>query len=778
MKLIALSIAWVAGIYFGSLLSLSFYAFLLVFFFALFVAVLYRRRQAFLWMSLCLLALFGGIACYQWKTAEPTLHPSEHSGEVAIIGEVDRDPELQASTARLSLDARKIRSDGDWQEVSGKVLVYTQVFPGYSQGDVLELAGELHSPTRPGFSATMSYPQIEFLERGWLYGARNRLSDSLAEALSEPEASLAQAILLGDRSHVPDDLIIKFRDSGTSHLLAVSGLHVGCLAVIMLGGAAWAFGRQRPTYLIVTLATVWLYASLTGMRPPAFRAGIMFSLFLFALYLGRPRSALPSLALAAAVMVGLDPSVLWDVSFQLSFVAVTGIVLLVPYFTAIWRKRVVSRLEERTWLASSTWLVVYPLTVSLAAIIATYPLIAYYFGYVSVVGLPATFLALVALPVAILLSLVVAVLGLFTSSLALVVGWVDWLFLSYIVSVVEAFASLPFAGNQVAPVSAGWIWAYYGVFVAVLLRRRLAMIISKPVAWGRERSVNLPRFMYRPPRKWVIVPLLVAAVLVWVAVMASPDRKLEVSFLDVGQGDAILIQTPSGQQVLVDGGPDPEKICLELGDRLPFWDKSLDLVVLTHAEYDHLLGLVEVLGRYDIGLVLEPGLGRETLGYAEWRRMIDEDDIQTTVAKAGQHIDLGDGITMEVLHPQVELLEGSDSDINNNSVVLQLSWGEVSFLLTGDIFEEAEREILHNGCTLGSTVLKVAHHGSATSTCMQFLTAVGPRAAVICVGENDFGHPHGETLARLSGVEVYRTDEQGTVTFTTNGKRLWVETER
>ena len=206
---------------------------------------------------------------------------------------------------------------------------------------------------------------------------------------------------------------------------------------------------------------------------------------------------------------------------------------------------------------------------------------------------------------------------------------------------------------------------------------------------------------------------------------------------------------------------------------------STSLVVITHPEDDHVVGLVEVLRCYKVGQVLEPGLEQDTLAYEEWLRLIDEKNIKRTIAKAGQQIELGDGMRIEVLHPQEELLEGTDSDTNNNSVVLRLVWKEVSFLLTGDVYEEAEREILYQGYKLNSTVLKVPHHGSATSTSSHFLAAVNPQVAVISVGEdNPFGHPSDETLARLKGVKVYRTDEQGTVTFTTDGERLWVEVER
>jgi len=205
--------------------------------------------------------------------------------------------------------------------------------------------------------------------------------------------------------------------------------------------------------------------------------------------------------------------------------------------------------------------------------------------------------------------------------------------------------------------------------------------------------------------------------------------------------------------------------------------------VLTHPEDDHLVGLVEVLGRYRVGQVLEPGFEHDIPAYKEWLRLIDQKDIERTIAKAGQQIELGNGIRIEVLHPQEDLLEGTDSDTNNNSIVLRLVWKEVSFLLTGDIYEEAERQILYQGYKLNSTVLKIAHHGSATSTSSHFLAAVDPQVAVICVGEDNlFGHPHEETVdrlgERLSEDKIYLTSEDGTITFTTDGQRLWVETEQ
>ncbi|MCX5999320.1 MAG: ComEC/Rec2 family competence protein [Chloroflexi bacterium] len=744
MKLTALCICWVLGIYIGSICSPSLWPVFPAIACCVLVLALRHRMPASVWVGLCLVAFLGGVACYQWRHSDATVQSFADGRVVEVIGEVKREPQSEGGTASLYLAVRQIKTGGDWEGISGDVLVSTSVYPSHGQGEILSVTGTLQSLSEinsaeyrsylsgQGIGATMFDPEIETVQHGWLPGLREQLASSLSRALPEPHGSLAEALLLGIQNHIPDDLREAFRVSGTSHILAVSGMNVAMLAGVMLGMAAWVFGRRRHAYLVVTLAAVWLYALLAGMESPVMRSAIMFSLFLLALWVGRPASALPSLALAAAVMVGLEPGVLWDVPFQLSFVSVSGLVLLVPPLDAAWEERVVPKLEGRLPMTSFTRLIVYPLMISLAATVATYPLVAYYFGRVSVVGLPATFLALVALPATLVLVLLTAVLGMFAAPLAAAVGWVAWLFISYIIKVVDGFGALPFASYKVVSVSAAAIWAYYGVVVAVLCLKRLRIFSSSGIAWMRTRLAGLPKPTWRVRRRWVIVPLCLVAALVWLAVLAVPAGQLEVSFLDVGEGDAILIRTPSGRQVLIDGGPAPETICLELGKRLSFWDKSLDLVVLTHADDDHILGLVEVLGHYEVGQVLESGLEESVAEYrdkaacVEWRGLIEENNIERIVAEAGQRIDLGGGVVIDVLSPHGGTLADSEEDVNDSSVVLRLSWREVSFLLTGDISEEMERLMLHDGADLTSTVLKVAHHGGATSTSPQFLAAVDP----------------------------------------------------
>jgi len=365
-----------------------------------------------------------------------------------------------------------------------------------------------------------------------------------------------------------------------------------------------------------------------------------------------------------------------------------------------------------------------------------------------------------------LTSSLVAVLDLFSGALAQAAGWLAWLWLSYLIEVVELFSAVPLASLSV-DVEPAWVWLYYLALAGlVLVPHRLRSIPSF------VSRVRMPSATGGP----TIVILVALALAVWGLALVTPDGRLHVTFLDVGQGDAVLIQTPSGHRILVDGGPSPEALGVELGKRLPFWDRSIDLIILTHPQEDHLAGLVDVLRRHEVRRVLESGLEGSTPTYSEWRRLIQQKGIERSVARQGQEIALGGG-GLRVLYP-AEATPASPSDANDYSLVLSLAYGSVSFLLTGDIGEEAEKALMRSE-ELDSDVLKVAHHGSASSSSQAFVDAVSPAVAVISVGNNNpFGHPSPATLERLGQARLFRTDEQGAVEVTTDGRRLWVRTER
>jgi competence protein ComEC len=293
---------------------------------------------------------------------------------------------------------------------------------------------------------------------------------------------------------------------------------------------------------------------------------------------------------------------------------------------------------------------------------------------------------------------------------------------------------------------------------------------------------KIPDIIPKTYIKWVLLSLAVVAMLLWLFAVTAPDDNLHVSFLNVGQGDAILIQK-GNQQVLIDGGPSPQAISLELGEKMPFWDRTIEMVVLTHPSADHVTGLVEVLNRYNVEQVLYPDLAYVSGIYDEWLRLVRQKGDKYSFARAGQQIDLGGGVILEVLNPPRPLLTGTESDIDNNGMVLRLNMGEISFLLMADTMWEAELEMIHGRARLNSTVLKVGHHGSDTSTTPQFLAVVNPGIAVISAGaDNEYGHPADEVITRLAekiGVgNIYCTIDDGTIEFINDGEKMWLKKDK
>ncbi len=805
MWLLYVSCAWVAGVFLGSKVSLPLLALFLGLIPFVLIPFLRGQKKILIVVGLCLLALLGGGLRFP-----SSLPPAdEHSlcfyndtGIVEIQGMVAEEPDIRDRYCLLTFSASEIIVNSETKEVSGTALIRMSRYPAYDYGDVLKVTGELETPLQfedfdyksylehQGIYSVIYYPEVEVLGRGqglkplqWIYSLRERLSASLARALPEPQGSLAQAILLGLRGNIPDSLYQAFSRTGTAHLLAISGLHMSIIIAMLLSLGILLFGRRRSMYIWLTLVLTWLYALLAGMHPPIIRAAIMGSLFLIAEYLGRQRSAIIALAFAAAVMVGIQPNLLWSVSFQLTFLAMAGLVLLFPYFQAWGRRGVAAIFRNREALVTTGSMITDVFAASLAAIIAIWPLIAYNFGVVSLVALPATFFSLPALPFIIVTAALVAFVGLFALFAAQILGWLAWLFLSYLVLVVQGFDALPHSSLEVVTTSTWHIWGYYVILAGVIAflnyRTQLADFSSRLTSGIRKVAEGIPKPHLGFSMKWLVLPLLIVAILVWSVALTMPDDKLHVSFLDVGQGDAILVQTPNGQDILIDGGPDPQKINLELSKKLPFWDRTIDLVVCTQPQADHVTGLVDVLQRYKVKQVLEPGVPYDSAIYQEWLSLIEDKGIEYNIARAGQEIDLGNGIKMEVLNPPATLYEGTSDDVDNNGVVLKLSWGKLSFLFTADIREEVEFELIGQRANLKSTVLKVAHHGSKASTTSQFLAAVAPEVAVVSVGaDNPFGHPSPEVMERLvdrvGEDNVYCTDENGTIEFITDGQGLWV----
>ena len=263
--------------------------------------------------------------------------------------------------------------------------------------------------------------------------------------------------------------------------------------------------------------------------------------------------------------------------------------------------------------------------------------------------------------------------------------------------------------------------------------------------------------------------LFAIAVFVWIFVFGETkkDDVLEIDFFDVGQGDAIFIETGNGKQVLIDGGP--SNVILEkLGKEMSFYDRYIDLVILTHPEYDHIGGLIEVIKRYDVGAVITNGVVRDTNQYKEWVRVIEERNIPIYIAQFGGKIDFGNNIKMDILYPFENLAGQEVSNTNNSSIVSKLIYNDFELLLTGDIEKSVERKLVNSNIDLKSDVLKVAHHGSKSSSAEEFLAAVNSVLNIIQAGkDNKYGHPHQEVLERMANVFV--TGQIGDLEILTDG---------
>ena len=258
--------------------------------------------------------------------------------------------------------------------------------------------------------------------------------------------------------------------------------------------------------------------------------------------------------------------------------------------------------------------------------------------------------------------------------------------------------------------------------------------------------------------------LVLANVAAWSEVLST--SVFQVSFFNVGQGDAIFLQTPQGHQILIDGGPDDTVLARLAKNMLP-WDREIDLVILTHPEQDHISGLIDVLELYEVKHVLWTGVLKDTGEFASWMQALENEGAEITIALAPQLISWGSDNFIEVLYPKEDYSGKEVGNVNDTSVVTRLELQDYSFLFTGDISEKVERELVESKVDLAADVLKVAHHGSKTSSSALFLEEIRPSVAVIQVGENTYSHPHPLTLAMLAqyGIEVMRTDEEGDILF-------------
>jgi competence protein ComEC len=704
-----------------------------------------------------------------------------------MLGTVVDDPRPHGERQQAILDEVLLATEGGKpQLVRGRVLVWLPRAASAQAGDRLALVGRLEAPrdfngfaygaylARQGIGAVASAYAADVVShhraamaeglgglRGWLLAGLNAL-------VPEPEAALAAGVLLGVRSSIAPEVNDAFARAGLTHVVAISGWNIAIVAALAaaMTRPLTRFRGGRPAAVLLAGSAVGGYVLLTGASPSVVRAALMAGGLVMARLGGSRAHAISALLLAVLVMLLAAPPVLWDVGFQLSALATAGLV----WFAA----PIEGRLGR--WPA----LVREPVALTLAAQLTTLPVILLNFERLSLVAPLANVAVVPLVPLVMLTSAVAAAVGGLDSLLHLPVvgdgcawaaGGAAWLYLRLMILAGEAAAALPFAAvDLTAPPWLAGIW-YPGL---ILARNRLGpppegSRLGQAVAGGVAARVM-------QPTRLAAATLLVVGALTF---LTRPDGRLELVMLDIGQGDAILIRAPSGATALIDGGPDPDLLMRRLGEALPFWQRHIDVMLLTHPHQDHIAGLLPALERFSVGLILDPGRHYHNPTYPRFLNLAErEPGGQLVPVRAGDRIPLGAGTTLTFLYPSEADAVGPllDDDINNASAVALLESDGFSALLTGDAKAAVESLLLARGLLGHVDVLKVGHHGSRYSTTDALLDVLRPHLALISSGAgNRFGHPHDEALARLAAVprlQIHRTDQEGTIRVVYDGHRF------
>jgi competence protein ComEC len=740
------------------------------------------------WLPLVALAAVLAFAAawrYDASLTPPGSSPSVpyiDVGTVALRGVVDGMPEERGVHVRYTLSVREVQADveGPWQKAAGRVLITAPPQPRYRYGDLLELEGELRSPpslpefdygahlSRRGIVALVDFPRLRLLAQGEggpvasaLVAWRERLATALERSLPEPEASLSQGVLLGRRAALPADLRAAMDAAGLSHLLAVSGQNVALLAGLVVGGFSWALGRRWAGLL--ALVAIAVYALLVGGQPPVVRATVMAGLYLFARMLGRPGGGLQPLLLAAALMVALDPRVVQDLSFQLSFASTLGLVVLSPSLAA-WGEAWLARLGTAAHALLRPAVEVLALTVAAVALVL--PITALAFGRASLAAPLANLAGAPAFVASLVGSATVALAGALWPSAGDWLWPLAWAPAAYLMAVARAFGALPMASLSLEGIGLAHAVAYYALLALG--------------AWGLSRW--RPEVPQRPPLSaWALTMALMApltALVLWLAAaQAGTTGQLRVTFLDVGEGNAVLVTTPAGRRVLIDGGSDSEAVAAALSRHLRPWERRIDLVVLTYPRAGRLAGLVGVLERYEVPQVLVPPVGVGTALFRAWQDALWREGAEVLYGTEGLRLAL-DGAVLEVLSPEAPPLT-TPNDPRPWALVLRLELGQVSFLLPSDAPVRLQESLVAERAPVAASVLALPGNGARGSISPLLLGAVSPSATALSVGEgNRYGHPSAEVLGMVSGLPLFRTDVHGDVTFETDGARLWARPQK
>lgn len=697
-------------------------------------------------------------------------------GQLTLHGTVVEEPEVLDTRLQILVEADKAAGE----LVDGRVLLYADRTSKISYGDEIEAFGTLRTPPEidefdyrnylarqkifsmmPGADVTVLSTDNGFFLYEVLFDLKANARDFINESLQEPQASLLVGILLGDDNGLSEAVEEDFIITGTSHVIAISGFNMVILAQVLMS-ILRRFTKEETAAFLGVIAII-IYTIFVGAGAAVVRAAVMSCILIIAQALHRKTHLPTSLAFVALFLSLLNPYTLWDVGFQLSFAAVIGMAVFVPPMERGIEKffnQVSNREISQKILAVLT----EPLIVTLAAQITTLPLILFYFGRLSVVSPVVNFIIIPFQPLILLFGAIGVIIGLMVAPLGELILTGTWLFLSITVEVIDFFASLSFADTELQISAVPVIIFFSGLLVWVLYQ-------STRPRWAMQIAGN---FNAQIPLRVVQVSSLIALALVFSGMTKQPDGRFHASFLNVGNGNGVLIESPRGGIILVDGGEFPSRLLNELGEKLPPRSRHIDVLVITAPDPENIAALPEVIDRYKIGVALITGQDSDLPEYQAILSQLEEKEVPIVVATAGYTLTTDDGIELEVIYP----FTVPEADAENASMVLRVTYDLSIVLLTGNINAEIEAELLKNPHLIQSNVLQVPNHGDGDSSSQAFLEVAQPQVSIIHLdAANQRGRPSPTVIDRLSSSRLFRTDQHGTIEIVLEGDELWILTD-
>ena len=594
--------------------------------------------------------------------------------------------------------------------------------------------------------------------------------------MKKEDAAILKGLLLGDTREIADEVQENFRISSISHILAVSGMHV--TYVIM--GIKMLFeshlGKRKTKFIIIIFLI--LYTFITGFSPSIVRASVMGILLVGAEILHRKNDIWNSIAISLLLILFYNPFLIMNVGLQFSYLGTIGIIVfhknILKLLKDIKTKNKKWKYQYNKKIMKFINKVKEVLAVTISAQLTILPVMIYHFNLLGIYFFITNLLVSIIIGPIIMLGAIAIFFSIFLFPITQILGVILEILIKSLI-VISNFSKIPFSKIYVATPKIYDIILY---FILIFLFNLLYTLYhSKELNRTQMRARNLIAlirykvFMNRGKYKKIIfIPVFI------IIFISITPKKLNIHFVDVGQGDCTFIVTPRKQTILIDGGGSTSKE-YDVGKNtlLPYvLDRGytkLDYIFITHFDQDHVAGILTILEELKVETVIIPKQEENTENYQKFLELIKEKRIKVNIVKKGDRVNIEKNVYFDILWPEKEQIK--ENVINNNATVMKMYYGNFSILFTGDIEEKAEEKILkvYEGKErlLNANILKVAHHGSKTSTTEKFLKWVNPKAALIGVGKNNlFKHPSEKTIENLRkhNVTIYRTDENGEITIT------------